>query len=316
MTKLVFFHFVPNDLMQELQADFPSVEVQQCTSKQELQEALPQAEILVTFKCDQTMLDQAPELKWVQALSTGVDTLPVDELQRRGIVLTSTTGMHAGHMSELAIMAMLMLARNMHLVFKNQTLRVWDRKMTQDEIAGKTVGVLGLGSIGQEVARKASFLGMQVIGVKNRPVTVDGVRRVYPLDEVDEVFAQSDYVVNLLPLTDKTRQCIGQPQFEAMPEGACFINLGRGGSVDEKALVQALHHGALRAAFCDVFEQEPLPADSPFWDLDNVIIMPHIGGENANYMYKASDIIRHNLQAYLQGRVKDMHNLYQPERGY
>ncbi|MBS3779624.1 MAG: D-2-hydroxyacid dehydrogenase [Desulfovermiculus sp.] len=316
MTKLVFFHSIPQDLMQEFQAEFPSVEVQQCTSKQALQEALPQAEILVTFKCDQAMLDQAMELKWVQALSTGVDTLPVEELQNRSIILTSTTGMHAGHMSELAIMAMLMLARNMYEVMRNQTLRVWDRKMTQYEIAGKTLGILGLGSIGREAARKASFLGMQVIGVKNRPQAVEGVSRMYSLDDVDEVFAQSDYVVNLLPLTEKTIQCIGRQQFEAMPEGACFINLGRGGSVDEKALIQALENGRLRAAFCDVFEQEPLPADSLFWDLDNVIIMPHIGGENANYMHKAMPIIRHNLQAYLQGRLEDMHNLYQPERGY
>lgn len=316
MTKLVFFHSIPKELMHEFQAEFPSLEMVQCTSKQSLQEALPQAEILVTFKCDPAMLDQAPELKWVQALSTGVDTFPVQELQNRGIILTSTTGMHAGHMSELAIMAMLMLARNMHQIFQNQSLKVWDRKMTQDEIAGKTVGVLGLGSIGREVARKASFLGMQVIGVKNRPEPVDGVARVYSQEDMDEVFAQSDYVVNLLPLTDKTRQCIGRQQFEAMPEGACFINLGRGGSVDEKALVEALHHGFLRAAFCDVFEQEPLPADSPFWDLDNMIIMPHIGGENTGYMHKAMPIIRHNLQAYLQSRVEEMHNLYQPNLGY
>ena len=227
---MVFFHHVPGELMHELQRDFPEVVMQQCTSKQALQDALHQAEILVTFKCDQTMLDQAPELKWVQALSTGVDTFPVQELQNRDIVLTSTTGMHAGHMSELAIMAMLMLARNMHEVFKNQSLRVWDRKITQDEIAGKTVGILGLGSIGRETARKASFLGMHVIGVKNRPEPVDGVARVYSQEDMDEVFAQSDYVVNLLPLTDKTRQCIGRQQFEAMPSGACFINLGRGGA--------------------------------------------------------------------------------------
>jgi len=316
VTKLVFFHSIPQDLMQDLQAGFPSVDMQECTSKQALQDALPQAEILVTFKCDQAMLDQAPELKWVQALSTGVDTFPVEELYKRGIILTSTTGMHAGHMSELALLAMLMLARNMHEIFKNQALRVWDRKMTQDEIAGKTVGILGLGSIGRETARKAAFLGMQVIGVKNRPEAVDGVARVYSQEDMDEVFAQSDYVVNLLPLTEKTRQCIGREQFEGMPAGACFINLGRGGSVDEKALIQALENGRLRAAFCDVFEQEPLPADSPFWDLDNVIIMPHIGGENTGYMHKAMPIIGHNLQAYLAGRADDMRNLYQPELGY
>jgi phosphoglycerate dehydrogenase-like enzyme len=316
VTKLVFFHSIPEDLMQDIQAEFPSVEMQQCTSKQTLLEALPQTEILVTFKCDQAMLDQAPNLKWVQALSTGVDTFPVKELRNRGITLTSTTGMHAGHMSELALMAMLMLARNVHQIFKNQGLKVWDRKVPQDEIAGKTLGILGLGSIGRELAQRASFLGMQVIGVKKQSEEVEGVKRVYVLEDMDEVFAQSDYVINLLPLTEETRQCIGTRQFESMPAGGCFINLGRGGSVDEKALIQALERGNLRAAFSDVFTQEPLPADSPLWDLGNLIIMPHIGGENANYMHKAMPIIRHNLKAYLEGRVEQMHNLYQPERGY
>ena len=316
VTKIVFFHSLPKDLMHDIQAEFPSVEMQECTSKQALLEALPQAEILVSFKCDVSMLEQAPELKWVQALSAGVDTLPVEELGNRGIILTSTTGMHVGHMSELALMAMLMLARNMRQVFQNQTLKVWDRKMPQDEIAGKTVGILGLGSIGREVARKASLLGMQVLGVKKRPEAVEEVKRVYPMEEMDEVFVQSDYVINLLPLTKETRQCIGNRQFESMPAGGCFINLGRGGSVDEKALILALERGNLRAAFCDVFEKEPLPADSPLWDMDNLVIMPHIGGENVNYMHKAMPIIRHNLQAYLEGREEEMHNLYQPERGY
>jgi phosphoglycerate dehydrogenase-like enzyme len=316
VTTLIFFHSVPDDLLQDLQADFPAVNMQECTSKHALQEALPQAEILITFKCDQAMLDQAPELKWVQALSTGVDTMPVDMLQQRDILLTSTTGMHAGHMSELALMALLMLARNMQQIVKNQALKVWDRKVPQDEIAGKTVGILGLGSIGREVAKKASFLGMQVIGVKNHPEPVENVNRMYSFHDMDEVFSQSDYIVNLLPLTEKTRQCIGATQFDAMPAGACFINLGRGGSVDEKAFINALERGNLRAAFCDVFAQEPLPADSPFWDLENLIIMPHIGGENANYMHKAMPIIRHNLHAYLDGRQEEMKNLYQPELGY
>ncbi|MFW6055145.1 MAG: NAD(P)-dependent oxidoreductase, partial [Thermodesulfobacteriota bacterium] len=181
MTELVFFNTVPRDLLQDLQADFPKVNIRQCTSSQDLQAVLPQAEILVTFKFDPALLEQAQQLKWVQALSTGVDTLPVDRFLDRGIILTSTRGIHAGHMSELALMAMLMLARKMHLVFKNQARRVWDQDIPQDETAGKTVGILGLGRIGREVAKKASFLGMRVIGVKNRPQEVAGVSRVFSL---------------------------------------------------------------------------------------------------------------------------------------
>jgi phosphoglycerate dehydrogenase-like enzyme len=316
VTKLVFFHSVPDDVFEEMQAEFPEVSMDRRTTRQSLQEVLPQAEVLVTFKCDQSMLDQAPALKWVQALSTGVDTLPVQDLQDRGVMLTSTTGMHAGHMSELAIMAMLMLARNMHQVLRNQGLKVWDRDVAQDEIAGKTVGILGLGSIGREVARKASCLGMQVVGVKKHPEPVDNVSRLYALDGLDEVFAHSDYIINLLPLTEETRECIGASQFGAMPAGGCFVNLGRGGSVDEKALIQALERGTVRAAVCDVFSQEPLPADSPLWGVDNLIVMPHIGGQNPNYMRKAAPIIRHNLRAYLDGRLEQMQNVYRPDRGY
>ena len=313
---LVFFHDVPEDLVQELQRDSPAVSIQVCTSRQDVYAALPQAEVLVSFKCTRDMLDRSPELKWVQALSTGVDTLPLSRLEERNILVTSTRGIHAGHMSELAIMAMIMLARNMHHLFWNQTLKVWDRKIAQDEIAGKTLGILGLGSIGREVAAKASALGMQVIGVKNRPEPVESVHRIYALEDMQEVFAQSDYVLNLLPLTQATRECIGSRHFGRMAPNACFINLGRGGSVNEQALIDALRTGSMRALFSDVFAQEPLSADSPFWEMDNVIIMPHMGGESMLYMHKAMPIIRHNLQAYVQGRVEDMRNLYQPERGY
>ncbi|MCF8038233.1 MAG: D-2-hydroxyacid dehydrogenase [Desulfohalobiaceae bacterium] len=315
MIELVFYHSVPQDLLHDLQRDYPTVHMQQCQSRQALQEILPRAEILITFQCDPDLLELAPRLQWVQALSTGVDALPLDHFQKRNILLTSTRGIHAGHMSELALMAMLMLARNVHLILKNQTLQTW-RQPPQDEIAGKTVGILGLGSIGREVARKASFLGMQAIGVKNRPETVDNVSQVLALEDMDKVFARSDYVINLLPLTEKTRQCIGSRQFDCMPEEACFINLGRGGSVDEKALIQALHSGSLRAVVSDVFAHEPLPADSPFWNMDNVIVLPHIGGLSVHYMHKALPVIRHNLQAYLEGRLEDMKNVYQPERGY
>ena len=315
MIELVFYHPVPQDLLDDLQQDFPAVHIQQCTSRQAVQELLPQAEILVTFSFDRDLLEQAPRLQWMQALPTGVDALPLDQLQKRGILLTSTRGIHAGHMSELALMAMLMLARNMHLILKNQAHRIW-KQPPQDEIAGKTVGILGLGSIGREVAKKAAFLDMQVIGVKNRPEPVDNVSRVVALEDMDEIFARSDYVINLLPMTEKTRQCIGSRQFECMPERACFINLGRGGSVDEAALLQALHSNSLQAVVSDVFAHEPLPADSPFWDMDNVIVMPHIGGISVHYMHKAMPVIRHNLKAYLSGRLEDMKNVYQPERGY
>jgi len=315
MTAALIFHRVEERHLQKLRARCPQATFIACEDTDCLEKHLPEADILVTFKCDQSMLDRAPNLKWVQALSTGVDSFPRSSLSQRDIILTSTRGIHARHMAEYAIAVMVILARNLHRIVKNQTSHAWER-FPQGEIQGKVLAIVGLGSIGREIARKAAFLGMEVHGVKKHPEKLPDVHSVMGMDGLDHVLGFSDYVINLLPLTPETENLFNKDRFSGMKEGACFINMGRGGSVNEDDLVQALQTNRLGGFVSDVFKQEPLPADHPLWDEDKAMITPHICGESTVYMDKAIPVIERNIQAFIQGRIVDMINRVEPEQPY
>ena len=315
MTAALIFHRVEERHLQKLRARCPQATFIACEDTDCLEKHLPEADILVTFKCDQSMLDRAPNLKWVQALSTGVDSFPRSSLSQRDIILTSTRGIHARHMAEYAIAVMVILARNLHRIVKNQTSHAWER-YPQGEIQGKVLAIVGLGSIGREIARKAAFLGMEVHGVKKHPEKLPDVHSVVGMDGLDHVLGFSDYVINLLPLTPETEDLFNKDRFSGMKEGACFINMGRGGSVNEDDLVQALQTNRLGGFVSDVFKQEPLPADHPLWDEDKAMITPHICGESTVYMDKAIPVIERNIQAFIQGRIVDMINRVEPEQPY
>jgi len=275
-----------------------------CPRRDDWTPHLRNCEIVLTFltPVDTEMLDLAPELKWIQVLTAGVDKLPLAEISSRGILLTNGRGIHQIQMAEYAIAAMINLARSWHVMARNQFEHRWDRTMPQNEIFGSVVGILGLGSIGREIARKASFMGMRVIGVRRIPGPVEFVAEVYGPADMEAVFRQSDYVINLLPYTPQTDRIIDRRFFDLMKPSAAFINLGRGPTVRQADLIAALRSKKLRAMAGDVFEEEPLPADSPLWTMPNVMLTPHIAGVSPKYMDRAMDIIRHNLSVYVTGR--------------
>ena len=233
---------------------------------------------------DAGLIRLAPRLKWIQALTAGVDFFPLSEIKEQNIILTCGRGIHKIYIAEYAIAAMINLARNFHLMFNNQLKAKWDRSVPQDEIHGRVAGIIGLGSIGQEIAHKALILGMRVIGVKNTPQPLEGVDHVYGPAEMQEVFKQSDYVINLLPDTITTRGLIDKKFFALMKKSACFINLGRGFTVNQADLIDALRKKMFHALVSDVYEEEPLPADNPLWQLENVILTPHIAGVSSKYL--------------------------------
>ena len=282
---------------------------------EELAEIIEDAEILVAFPCEKDILLKGHRLKWVQALSVGVDAVPLKELMDQGAVVTNGKGIHRIHMAEYAIAAMVMLARSMHLLMQRQFKGQWDRKSLQGEINGATLGILGLGTIGEEVARKAQFMGMRVIGLKNHPRQVPHVEQVVGMDAIEWLFSESDYIVNLLPGTPATEHLINRALLEKMKPEACLINMGRGSTIQETDLIEVLRQGKIRAFWSDVFEEEPLPENSPLWQMENVVITPHICGESTKYMEKAMEIISHNLQVYLSGEGTMM-NLVDPQKGY
>jgi phosphoglycerate dehydrogenase-like enzyme len=218
VNKLIIYFQFPDEFISDIKNITNNFEIRICKNPDELQPHLPQTEIMITlFRWpDAEMIRQAAKLKWIQALTAGVDTFPLDEIKDKNILLTTGRGVHKIHIAEYAIAAMISLARNFHLMFRNQLKKKWDRSVPQDEINGCTVGIIGLGAIGQEIARKASMLGMRVIGVKNTPHPLEGVEHVYGPAQMEAVFKQSDYVINLLPYTPDTKGLIDKTMFGSM----------------------------------------------------------------------------------------------------
>ncbi|CAB1059177.1 D-3-phosphoglycerate dehydrogenase (EC [Olavius sp. associated proteobacterium Delta 1] len=317
MIRLTVYFEPPDDFIARLSNISDNIKINVCTNRDDLKFCLPQTEVLVTlfFWPDAEMIGLAPNLKWIQALTAGVDLFPLGEIKKQGILLTCGRGIHKIYIAEYAIAAMINLARNFHLMFNNQLKAKWDRSVPQDEIHGRVAGIIGLGSIGQEIARKASVLGMRVIGVKNSPQPLEWVDHVYGPAEMKKVFKQSDYVINLLPGTPTTRGLIDKELFSSMRSSACFINLGRGSTVNQADLIDALQTKTIRALVSDVYQKEPLPEDSPLWHLDNVILTPHIAGVSPQYLDRALEIIRHNLQVYVS-RSGEMINVVDQTLGY
>jgi phosphoglycerate dehydrogenase-like enzyme len=316
MTRLLINFELPDPYFHQLQQNYPQLDWVLCTDSEKLPSLLKETEILLTFlQCDRKMIDAAPQLKWIQAISAGVDYMDLDEIRRRGIVLTNGRGIHKIHMAEYAVAAMINLARGFHLMFLNQLQKKWERSVSQEEIHGATVGIIGLGAIGAEIAKKAALMGMRVIGVKRTSGPVDHVEEVHAPDDMAAVFRRSDYIINLLPYTQETEMLIDQRFFDQMKPTACFINIGRGRTVNEGDLIEALRNKQIRAMVSDVYYTEPLPPESPLWDLDNVILTPHICGVSPQYMARAMQIIAHNLNVYLSGQG-EMINLVDMQAGY
>lgn len=282
---------------------------------EELDQVIRDAEVLIAFPTDPDIIARGTKLRWVQALSVGVDAFPVKVLTERGVVMTNGKGIHQIHMAEYAIGAMIMLARSLPVLMRRQFRGEWKRTSFQGEINGTTVGILGLGTIGREVARRAAFMGMRVIGVKNRPEPVSHVTQVMGPEAMDQVFAQSDYLINLLPGTPDTYQVIDWRLLSLMKPEACLINMGRGQTIKEADLIRVLQEGGIRFFWSDVFEEEPLPPESPLWGMENVVITPHICGESRHYMDKAMGIIAHNLKVYQTGKGR-MINRVDLSKGY
>ncbi|MFD0698592.1 D-2-hydroxyacid dehydrogenase [Paenibacillus sp. GCM10027628] len=285
-------------------------------SSEEAKEQLPEAHVIITAgRMNPDIMKQAVNLRWVQTLSAGVDKLPLQEFATRDIVLTNARGVHTIQMSEFTISLMLQWVRKSNQLHDNQQKQVWDHQVTFGELYGRTIGIVGAGAIGEAVARKAKAFDMNVIGLNRsgRPVpafdlTVSGE------DGLAHLLSQSDYVVLLLPSTPATRRFITKEHLALLKSSAFLINLARGDVIDEEALIDALQKEKLAGAALDVFEQEPLPAASPFWSMNNVIVTPHIAGSSAHYTERASSIVYHNIRALLDGG--DMMNLVNIAEGY
>lgn len=297
--KILIYTFFREDLSGLIKSEFPEISVLQTHDLSTAIREMADTEVLIVNKPCEELIDAAPKLKWIQSLSSGVDYLPLKKIEERHIILTNTAGIHSGQMSEYAIAAMVMLSRNYPVLMRQQMEGRWSSRVPQGEIFGSTVGILGLGNIGKAVAEKAKVFGMNVIGINRSGKDVPFVDEVYTMEGLYKVAEQSDYVINLLPLTEETYHIIDKGFFDVMQPSACFINIGRGPTVKEADFMQALEDESIRGAFSDVFETEPLKPESPVWQVKNLVITPHICGINEHYFEKALDVISPNIHTFL-----------------
>lgn len=282
----------------------------------DVESLLGQAEVLVATRVPSDVTDRAPNLKWIQVTSAGVDHLWKPCLDGSGITMTCAKGLHAIPMSEFVMGAMLVFAKGVLRLVEQRAARRWERFLV-NELHGATVALIGTGAIGNAVAVTAKSAGMRVIGVRRKagraglPAEID---EVVEFAHLARVLAEADYVVASLPLTERTRSVIGEAAFRAMKSSAVFINVGRGRTVDESALNRALGEGWIAGAALDTFEAEPLPLDSALWDMPNVLLSPHMGADTSLYMERMTDILCDNLIRYAEGR--SLTNVVDPVERY
>ena len=253
------------------------------------------------------LIRAAPGLRWIQTLTSGVDPLPALLGSHRQVMLTSARGIHGPQMSELAFLLMLALTRRLPLMLANQQARQW-QPAPPPLLAGKTAVILGLGAVGRALALRCRAFDIRVIAVSALMGPVAGVERILPRSELLRAAGMADFLIVLTPLEARTRHLVGTRVFEAMKPTAFLINLSRGSVVDEAALAIALTTDRIAGAGVDVFEHEPLPADSPLWGAPNTIVSPHIGGRSDCYTEQVLPVLLENVHCYLSGRIQDMKN--------
>lgn len=285
--------------------------------RRRLDDFLAEAEVIYTpARLPTDLLDRAPRLRWLQSTAAGADRLIAMGLVGKGVIVTSASGAHATPVGEYVMAVMLMFAKGAPRFVRNQQQARWD-SYWPGELYGKTVGIVGLGSIGREVARLAKAFGMQTLGIRRFTATTDGgpsLDVLLPPDGLHQLLAQSDYVVLAVPLTPETTGLIGEAELRTMKPTAYLINVSRGLVVDEGALIRALEERRIAGAGLDVFQREPLPSDSPLWRMENVIVTPHIAGGSGIYNYRVTQIFCENLRRYLAG--EPLLNVVDPQRGY
>jgi len=310
-----------------------AISIRKIRSPEDFSGVLDDVEILYAFY---TLPEpaQAPNLRWVQLHTAGAERIHSHPLYTEtDILFTNTSGIHAINMGEYVMGQILVLAHRFPLLSEQQSRSFWpmDRweRYTPDELYGKTIGIVGYGSIGRQVARLARAFGMKALAIKRNAkdptdsdYTLPGVGdpsgdlpdRIYPPQAIRSFLGECDVVVLALPLTEETHHLITTETLQAMKTSAFLVNVSRGGVVDEAALIKALNEGWIAGAVLDVFEEEPLPEDSPLWKTHNLIITPHIAGHTPHYHERAAGVFAENLRRYIANQP--LVNVIERERGY
>ena len=314
MTSLLIVLAMPEYVVERyrepLVARFPDIEINAVDHRDKIDPYIARADILLTFGAmmSDEVFQKAKSLKWVQALGTGVDRIADSPSLGRGVLITNIHGIHGAPVAEAALGFMLALSRQLPRSVRAQDRHAWERFPAR-LLDGKTVGMFGIGVIAEALAPRCKALGMRVEGVSSAPRDVPGFDRMLPRAALVEAVRGWDYFVLLTPHTPATFHAVDETVFRAMKPGGYFINLGRGETVDEGAMLRALEEGRLAGAALDVFAVEPLPAEHGLWSMPNVIVTPHLGGFYDEYPDRCLPVVEANLRRFLAGEREHMINL-------
>jgi len=297
-----------------------------------LKEVAPDLEVVVAPSVDQELKEiadtdiflgripqsvfvAAKQLKWIQVIGAGVETQIFPELIQSDVILTNTSGAFNQVMADHAFALILAISRGIAIFEKNRKQKSWTRIGTLHQLSGKTLGIIGLGNIGLEIAKRGKAFGMKVIACDIREMeSPPFVDQLWGLQDLDRVLRQSDYLVLIPPLTSKTRGMIGTVELCKMKSTAYLINIGRGPLVDEVALIDALKDGVIAGAGLDVFVNEPLPPNSELWEMENVVMTPHVGGLSPESRTFSFEIFLENLKSFVAG--EPMRNVVDKQRQF
>lgn len=312
----VYFTFEPReDLCQPLIAEFPQVDFVFHAKLQE--EELAQADVLVTYGEDLTdaHIDIAKELQWIFVASAGIEKMPAEAIAKREIVVSNVRGIHKKPMAESVLAHILALKRGLPFIYAQQQKGQWNKKARLTELNGSTVLIMGPGAIGSEIGRILQAFDVHTIGCNRSGEAAPFMDETYFLGDIAQHLPKADIVISMLPSTKYTTHLLGYEHFELMKESAIFMNFGRGDLVATDVLVQVLQEQLIAHAVLDVYEEEPLLADSPLWKLDNITLSPHFSSHSSRYVERSLEIFKPSLQKWLNGD-QQLENKMNLLRGY
>ncbi len=328
LEKMVFFHQtgfslwdITEDRVAYFRPIFPDIQFVSATGMEPLARESVDADAICSMRITAELVQGAKRLQWIHSPAAGLGGLMIPEVLNSDIAVTNAKGVLSEVMAEHAMGFILACSRrfldSFHFQHQHQWAqeKLWTLKPTLDQVQGKTLGIVGLGSIGREISKRARAFGMQILAVKRNPESGgDAADRVFPLSQLETMLHDSDFVVLALPHTPETKHVMSDAQFAAMKPSAYLINIARGKLIDEKALLRALDKNLLAGAALDVLETEPLPPDSPLWDHPRVFITPHCSSVFPDFWPRSRTLIAENIRRFLGG--KTLLNLIDKKKGY
>ncbi len=302
-----------------LQRDFPDVTFTLALTPEDLAAALPGAHAVVgNSPLTEAQLEAAGDLRWVASTSAGVEKWPTEALAKRGIALTNFSGIGAPNIAEHVLAMLFTFARGLRPLGHHQDQHHWPddaSDLTTFELSGQLMGIVGMGEIGDELAKRANGLGMRVWGVQRHPQEPPPyVERLLPSDALNELLAEADHVVLCLPLTPSTKYTVDADELAAMKRGAYLFNIGRGELINQEALVAAIRGGSIAGAGLDVTTPEPLPPDSPLWEMPNVLVTGHTAARTPRYWERGIELLADNVRRFIAG--EELQDTVDTKAGY